>query len=174
MSIKEDELESMQNRVKEYFEIEFLTRLNINKEEPKKIEKFWDADPKTVYMQYQYISKNENETGKKHLLNTPNDGSNYARHHAVYHPIIRNFLLTFGYYYIFLVDNETGHIIYSVFKEVDYTTSLLTGPYKNTNFAHVFREARNAKEKEFVKLVDFEPYDPFIHRNSLFYSHTYF
>ena len=158
--LSEEEIESMRNNVREYYENEYLPRLNVNKDEPESIEKYWETDPKTIYMQYHYISHNENETGKKHLLNTPEDGSKYAELHATYHPIIRNFLLTFGYYDIFLVDNETGHIIYSVFKEVDYTTSLLSGPYKNTNFAQVFREARNAKDKELIKLVDFEPYDP--------------
>ena len=43
---------------------------------------------------------------------------------------------------------------------MDYATSLLTGPYKDTNFARVFREARAAKEGNFVSIVDFEPYAP--------------
>ena len=69
-------------------------------------------------------------------------------------------LLAFGYYDIFIVDHETGHIVYTVFKEVDYGTSLLTGPYSKTNSADAFRSARDADDKDFVKLVDFEPYHP--------------
>ena len=159
-NIPAKELEMMQKHVKEYYEIEFLPRLNANSDTTEKLEKFWDSDPRTILMQYLYISANNNETGKKHLLDFADDVSAYSKLHALYHPIIRNYLLSFGYYDIFLVDNETGHIIYSVFKEVDYTTSLLTGPYKDTNFAQVFREARNAQKKEFIRLVDFEPYDP--------------
>jgi methyl-accepting chemotaxis protein len=157
--IPEEELNKMTAHVKEYYENEFLPRLNANTEEHETIDKYWDDDPRTILMQYSYISNNKNETGKKHVLDAADD-SEYGKIHATYHPIIRNFLLTFGYYDIFLIDNETGHLVYSVFKEVDYTTSLLSGPYKNTNFAHVFREARNAQKKEFIKLVDFEPYDP--------------
>lgn len=159
-NIKADDLSMMKEHLTNYYENEFLPRLNINKEEPETIEKFWDDEARTILMQYQYISSNNNETGKKHLLDFAENDGEYAKIHATYHPIIRNFLLTFGYYDIFLIDNETGHLVYSVFKEVDYTTSLLSGPYKNTNFAHVFREARNAQKKEFIKLVDFEPYDP--------------
>ncbi|MGR3178373.1 MAG: ATP-binding protein [Candidatus Anammoxibacter sp.] len=59
-----------------------------------------------------------------------------------------------------MIDEESGHIVYSVFKEVDFATSLLTGPYKDTHFAKAFKDARHANDKEFVKLVDFEPYDP--------------
>jgi hypothetical protein len=156
----EEKLAPMRKSVEEYYQNEFLPRLNVNKDEHEAIEKYWDSDPRTIYMQHAYISKNPNETGKKHLLDFANDGSAYAKIHSIYHPIIRNFLLTFGYYDIFLIDSETGHIVYSVFKEVDYTTSLLTGPYKNTNFAQVFREARSAPDKDFIKLVDFESYDP--------------
>lgn len=157
--IPEAELIKMKANVHEYYENEFLPKLNANNEEHHGVEKFWDDDPRTILMQFHYISNNPNETGKKHVLDAA-DNSPYGQIHATYHPIIRNFLLTFGYYDIFLIDNETGHLVYSVFKEVDYTTSLLSGPYKNTNFAQVFREARNAQKKEFIKLVDFEPYDP--------------
>jgi GAF domain-containing protein len=154
------ELEKMKAVVKEYYETEFLPRLNANTETPEKLDKYWDSNPRTILMQYLYIAGNKNETGKKQLLDYADDGSEYSKIHSVYHPIIRSFLETFGYYDIFLIDSETGHLVYSVFKEVDYTTSLLSGPYKNTNFAQVFRDSRNAQEKNFIKLVDFEPYDP--------------
>ena len=59
-----------------------------------------------------------------------------------------------------MVDNATGHIIYSVYKEVDFGTSLLDGPYANSNIAAAFNESRISTEKDFVKLVDFAPYHP--------------
>ena len=107
-----------------------------------------------------YISSNPNPTGEKHLLDRADDGSSYSESHGSYHPIVRNYQERFGYYDIFIVDHETGEIIYSVFKEVDYATSLLDGPYKDTNFARVFRAARDAEDRDFVSLVDFEPYYP--------------
>jgi hypothetical protein len=55
---------------------------------------------------------------------------------------------------------QTGHIVYSVFKEVDFATNLLTGPYKDTNFARAFKEARVAVNKDYIKMVDFEFYEP--------------
>ena len=88
------------------------------------------------------------------------DESEYSKIHSKYHPIIRSYLKKFGYYDIFLVDHRTGHIVYTVFKEADYATSLITGPYKDTNFAEAFDGARRAPGKNFVKLVDFEQYDP--------------
>ncbi len=87
------------------------------------------------------------------------DGSSYSKSHSEYHPIIRNYLERFGYYDIFLINNE-GFIVYSVFKEVDFGTSLLSGPYQDTNFAKAFQLAANSRDSNFIHLEDFEPYSP--------------
>ena len=52
------------------------------------------------------------------------------------------------------------HIVYSVFKEADYATSLLTGPYANSNLGKAFQIARTAKAQSFTYLIDFSPYAP--------------
>jgi PAS domain S-box-containing protein len=112
------------------------------------------------HLQEQYTAENPHPTGEKHRLDAAADGSEYSTVHRAYHPIIRSFLERFGYYDIFLIDHETGHIVYSVFKEVDYATSLLTGPYRKTNFATAFRRARDASRSGFAGLEDFAPYQP--------------
>ena len=94
------------------------------------------------------------------MLNDAKDGSAYSSTHAEYHPVMRNFLEKFGYYDIFLIDHNTGDMLYSVFKEVDFATSLFTGVYHTTNFGRVVKEAVESSDHHFVKLVDFEPYDP--------------
>jgi hypothetical protein len=48
----------------------------------------------------------------------------------------------------------------SVFKEVDFATSLLSGLYHKTNFGQVVKEAIESDDKDFIRLIDFEPYDP--------------
>lgn len=50
--------------------------------------------------------------------------------------------------------------MYSVFKEADYATSLLTGPYANSNLGKAFQIARTAKAPSFTYLIDFSPYAP--------------
>ena len=98
--------------------------------------------------------------GEKDQLDAAADGSAYSRLHAKYHPAIRSFLKKFGYYDIFLVDHETGDIVYSVFKELDYTTSLVDGPYAETNFGEAFRRARQLNENGQFAFVDFKQYLP--------------
>lgn len=114
----------------------------------------------SILAQYLYIANNVNEVGNKEKLDFATDGSAYSKTHAKYHPQFRNFLQKFGYYDIFLVDANSGDIVYSVFKEVDYSTSLLSGPYANTNFARAFNEAKRLGARDSATLVDFETYLP--------------
>lgn len=113
-----------------------------------------------VAMQHEYIWVNQNPLGSKHLLDHGSDASPYSTYHKTVHPVVRNYLERFGYYDIFLVEPEDGKIVYSVFKELDYGTSLLSGPWAKTNFAEAFRRARELKEPGSVALVDYQLYTP--------------
>jgi len=117
-------------------------------------------DDDSLALQYQYISNNSNPLGSKDALVDAKDDSTYAQLHTLYHPSIRDFLNKFEYYDIFLVDPESGDIVYSVFKELDYTTSLKNGPYANSGIAEVFRKATLSNDTETYGLTDFAPYFP--------------
>ena len=116
--------------------------------------------PASLIAQNLYIYENPNGLGNKHSLDAASDSSDYSEAHHFYHPVIRNFLDKFGYYDIFLIEPEQGFIVYSVFKEIDYATSLKTGPYSNTNFADAFRSVLGASSSEEYSLIDFKPYLP--------------
>lgn len=112
-----------------------------------------------IIAQYAYIHANEHPLGDKHLLDRADGDSAYHAQHEQYHSNIRTFLTKFGYYDIFLVDIDSGDIVYSVYKELDYGTSLRDGPYATTNFAEAFREAATLARGE-VALKDYQPYRP--------------
>jgi GAF domain-containing protein len=158
--IPERELLAMRKNLESYYRNEFIPRLRENTDAQEKPEQYLPENTLARVLQYRYISNNPHPTGQKALLDNANDGSEYSRVHEKHHPIIRSFLEKFGYYDIFFIDNKTGDILYSVFKEIDYATSLLSGLYSNTNFGKVVRAAIESHEKEFVRLIDFEPYDP--------------
>ena len=119
-----------------------------------------DLDLTAQLLQHLYISNNPEEIGAKEGLDDAGDGSTYSALHKHYHPAIRQYLQEFGYYDIFLVEPKGGRIVYSVFKEVDYGTSLTTGPYANTNFGRVAQKALKATNSDVTFLEDFEPYEP--------------
>lgn len=158
--ISERDLLAMRKNLGSYYSEEFIPRLRDNTDVQEKPERYFPANTLEYILQYLYISNNPHPTGQKALLDNANDGSEYSRVHEKCHPIIRSFLEKFGYYDIFFIDSKTGYMLYSVFKEIDYATSLLSGLYSNTNFGKVVRAAIESRDKNFVRLIDFEPYDP--------------
>ena len=111
-------------------------------------------------LQHTYISSNPYALGEKNKLHDANDKSEYSLLHKQLHPYLNRYLNTFGFYDIFLVEPESGYIIYSVFKELDYATSLNTGPYKNTGLAKSYHLANKVNKKNTAFLVDYQPYFP--------------
>jgi methyl-accepting chemotaxis protein len=111
-------------------------------------------------LQNTFIAQNPAPLGAKDSLTAPDDGSQYSFFHQKYHPYLQDFLQRFGFYDIFLVDADTGMIVYSVYKELDYATSLKNGAYANSGIGRAFKAANNATEKSFVAIEDFAAYTP--------------
>lgn len=156
-----DDLAAARARVRAYYEREFAPeyRSQNDGKSPDVDAMLAGLSDTTIAFQDLYISSNPNPLGSKDALDSASDGTPYAFWHAEVHPVLRGYLKRFGYYDIFIVDAETGHIVYSVFKELDFGTSLLTGPYKDTNFADVFRRAREMEQGEYA-FEDFKLYLP--------------
>ncbi|MCB9228886.1 MAG: methyl-accepting chemotaxis protein [Deltaproteobacteria bacterium] len=115
-------------------------------------------DP-SLYLQYSYISENKNPLGSKDTLKFSPDGSSWSNFHKEYHSTFVNFLYEFGYYDVFLIEPENATIVYTVFKELDFATSLKNGPYSNTKFAEIAKAALNAtSDNSFI--TDLETYYP--------------
>jgi methyl-accepting chemotaxis protein len=113
-----------------------------------------------LFLQQDYIARNANPLGNKGDLIRTENNSAYDVLHQEYHPTMTKFLNTYGYYDIFIVEPDNGHIIYSVFKELDFATSLKTGPYKNSGLAQAFNQAMALENVDDTVLIDFAPYIP--------------
>jgi PAS domain S-box-containing protein len=148
--------------LEKYYESEFITRLAPNMLDSSGLvaRDFISPNPATQYLQKTYIADNPYPTGEKDKLYRLEDGSSYDVAHTRHHPVFRKLLEAFGFYDIFILDPKDGYILYSVFKEVDYGTSLLTGPYKDSNFAVAYRMVLQNPKPGTAILVDFEPYKP--------------
>ncbi|MGB5866656.1 MAG: methyl-accepting chemotaxis protein [Arcobacteraceae bacterium] len=67
------------------------------------------------------------------------------------------YVQTYGYYDVFLIDAKDGHVIYSQAKESDYGANLRTGDLKNSGLGDVFfKTIKNQK----TSIVDMKPYAP--------------
>ena len=150
---------SVNSKINQYYNKEFLPRLIESTGGSPIVNSYTPKAAASQYLQYHYIADNPNPVGKKQQLSDPKDGSDYSKVHQFYHPIFRNIIKKFGYYDMFLID-PNGTVVYTVFKETDFTTNFQTGPYKNSNLAKLTRLVQNAKERDYSKIVDFEAYSP--------------
>lgn len=111
-------------------------------------------------LQYDFIAGSRFPIGEKDSLTSIENATDYAVLHKQYHGYFRTFLKEFGYYDIFIADAQTGNIVYSVYKELDFATSVKTGPYANSGIGVAFRKALESATSEAVRHSSLENYLP--------------
>lgn len=144
--------------IRQYYRDEFASRLTENTSTPVDADTFLPASTLARYLQTQYIVNNPDPVGEKEKLDNVDDGTKYSTLHERYHPIFRDIVEEFGYYDLFLIDND-GNVVYSVFKEVDFATSLRIGPYARSSLANAYRDAQK-QNSSYIALSDFAAYTP--------------
>ncbi len=154
------DFETKKTELSNYLKTEFLPKLNQNTSEKINLESELCSSKNGVLLQYNYIVNNPNPQGSKQNFIKAEDNTEYSNAHEKFHSFFKNFSQKFGYYDVFLVDNKSGNIVYTVFKEVDFATSLIDGPFKNTNLADAFKHSINGRDKKGVQFEDFKPYHP--------------
>ena len=142
-----------------YYSEEYLPRLQANTDTRLDATAFLPPDDADLYLQYHYVVANQNPEGEKYLLDDAGDGSLYSAVHSSIHPVLRDFVHEFGFHDLLLITGS-GHVVYTVSKEVDLGTNLLDGAFQDSNLAGVFQEAQHDSLGGGVRLVDFAPYVP--------------
>ncbi|WP_170162674.1 methyl-accepting chemotaxis protein [Pacificibacter maritimus] len=120
----------------------------------------WNAisEDQTSYLQKTYIDDNPHPFGEKDALEFADDGTAYSQVHKLYHSYFKKLVDENGYYDVFIFNPE-GELVYSVFKERDFATNFLEGPFKNSGLAEVVRNSLSAETVE-ISFKDFESYAP--------------
>ena len=156
-------LGQMATGLRRYYEGDFTTEYrNRNRDAvPPTDSMFSHLSADSQALQYHFIQDNPNPLGNKENLDRhPRDASAYGRWHEKFHPVVRNFLRYFGLYDVFLADIDSGTIFYTVFKELDFTTSLRDGAYADTNLGEAFRAAAALTNRDEFILTDYRQYLP--------------
>ena len=111
-----------------------------------------------LVLQQRYIEDNPFPTGEKHKYSQAETGDGYDQSHADLHTFFRTLVESSGYYDLFLVSQE-GEVVYTMYKELDYATNLLTGDYQDSGLADAVRGALQSANAA-VTFTAFEPYEP--------------
>jgi methyl-accepting chemotaxis protein len=106
-----------------------------------------------------YVEASPHPAGARQKLDRAPDASPYSALHADWHPTLRAFQEGGGYYDLFLID-AGGEVVYTVFKETDFATNLLSGPWAASGLGEVFRAARAKGPGGGPAFADFAAYAP--------------
>ncbi|UZN23581.1 HAMP domain-containing protein [bacterium 3DAC] len=126
------------------------------------------ATERMELLQKAYIELNPNPPGQKNKLVTirsidgiPDDLVSklysYDDYHSYYHPILEKLREANKFYDIFLIDTD-GNVVYTAYKEKDFATNLVDGPWKDSNLAKLYKLLKTATTG--VHYVDFAKYAP--------------
>lgn len=161
IGFEQQNLEEMRRELAGYYRSDFATEFKKQNggNEPNVEGYMSKVDELGVLMQRNFIAANPHPLGQKQKLDAAVVDSKYNQLHAQLHPIFRNYLERFGLYDVFLIDSDDGHIIYNVFKELDFGTKMSDGPNANSGLADAWRKANVLSRGEFV-MVDFKQYLP--------------
>ncbi len=83
----------------------------------------------------------QSHLGSKLGINKAPDGSSYSTYHALIQPGMVKFARETDITDIFLVDYQSGNVIYSLQKNPDFATNLYDGPYRNSGLGLAFKAA---------------------------------
>ncbi len=119
----------------------------------------WKVLPKDKrhYLQDSYINKNPFPIGKKGAFLNADDGSDYSHTHRQYHPVFSNMIEARSFHDLFLLDPQ-GNLVYTVNKEQNFATNILTGNLKDTQLAQIFKNINNHPQTATMHYTDFIQY----------------
>lgn len=162
--------ESGKSSIENYYRNQFSQKLADFNQDDVSVSSLIPQSRAAVLLQKNYISDNPLPLGDKNSLDAAEDGSRYSELHGKYHKYFNEFLKSYGYYDIFLVEPVNGNIVYSVYKEVDYATSLKTGPYSNSGIARAFKSGLASGASGRSSLIEFSAYLPSYNQPASFIS----
>ncbi len=156
------DIEQAKTALTEYYRNEFARQFSVrNPGQRADISDIVATLPaQTIAAQYAYIAKNPNPLGKKNQLAQSDDGSAYSAMHPRIHAYASRAVQDYGLYDFFLVDAETGFVVYTYFKELDFATSLRDGPWAKSALGQAFEKAIAAKNANDVLITDYASYRP--------------
>ena len=159
---KSSSLSNLRDEVKSFYDKQFSDEfLRKNPSRPVGLDKFITGlDDTQIALQHTFIAANPNKLGEKNKLRDATGKLTYASHHSKFHPSFSALQERLGFYDIFLIDTQTDKVVYTVFKEIDFASSLADGVASNTGLAEVYKKVKTANKAGVVALSDYTRYFP--------------
>jgi class 3 adenylate cyclase len=147
-------------KFKNFYQQEYIKDLNANSTKSYSYKTMIPIKNVSQYLQYHYIVNNPFPIGSKALLEMAEDKSYYSEVHQNFHHSLKEIVNNQGFDNLFLIDIKQMNIVYSVNKEVDFATSLKSGPYGHSSLAKVVKKIIANPNNATVLISDFKNYKP--------------
>lgn len=151
--------QEVRNALIEDYRVRVYPQMQALKIARSRFEDYLPVTPAAFHLQYSYILKNPFPAGRLRELQSAGDDSAYSRVHARYHHSFQKIVETYGYYDLYLIEDESQRVVYDVNKDRDLGTSLQVGPYRESNLAKVVKQCVATENPDDVFFSDFEPYE---------------
>jgi class 3 adenylate cyclase len=157
--------------LKTYYDTTFIRKQKETSPEPQTTLDFYPKNPAERYLKAHYTTA---DVLHRSAVEDAKDGSSWSQVHKNFHRRFKRMADLFGYQDIMIADIKTGNIVYSVAKEDDLGTNLLSGPYAGSQVAKVFRAVKQSRDPFFITFSDFELYKPSFGKPTMFVGTTVF
>ena len=111
--------------------------------------------PAAVSLQAKYVVPDGDSGG---LLTDAGDGSAWSELHSSLHQSFDEFVIQTGVDDLYLIEPDGNTIVYSVSKQIDFATSLLTGPQSGSGLAVLINSIGKDPEVGTAAIQDFTSY----------------
>jgi class 3 adenylate cyclase len=159
-----DDLEAHNEELLTFYRDEYVPALEAVRGEEIRIRDVAPATPAGLYLQGTFLAGADEFGVAPRAIDDPADGSAWSEVHRELHPAFRSILDDVGFGDLYLIDPETGAVVYSVLKAPDFATDLEVGPYSGSTLATLVDRIKRAPEKGAVIGADFARYAPGLDR----------
>ncbi|MBI2425930.1 MAG: PAS domain S-box protein [Candidatus Hydrogenedentes bacterium] len=121
-----------------------------------------------VVLQRAYLMNNPHPPAERILFMESGLGARYDAMHFQTHSFWRRAIEQLGFYNVYLIEGQSGSIVYSARKGIDTGSSLLDGPLSESNLGKAFAAAM--KTQDGLVFTDTAPYLPAYGESTCFIS----
>ena len=116
-------------------------------------------DDIALMMQNDYLTNNPHNQNERWKLNKGSSKSAYHAIHSSMQNVVHKFISNAHFNDLYLIDQNTDRVLYSVNKGSDFGVNLATGPLKDSGLNQAYQKAKNLKASQ-TAFVDFARYQP--------------
>ena len=158
--IDPDDLGSEQEEVLGFYRDQFVPALETVRSQDVKLRDFLPTGSAAVYLQGNYLAAAAEAEVAPRAIDDAEDGSAWSAVHRELHPAFRDIIDQLGYEDLYIIDPETGAIVYSTLKAPEFATDLGVGPYSGSTLATLAERIRRSPDAGAASVADFARYAP--------------